>query len=207
MVQTSGGNKVVVIPHSMGSLYFLHFLKWVEAPAPMGGGGGPDWCARHIKATMNIAGPLLGVPKAFAGLFSAEAKDIAVARWEWGLWLPMLIIILRFSWWDVAQKTIIKIWTQITVHVVNHMGAIMVHTVAGQLHQGCLIMTFLGSRHYSTWCGWHGPGMHACQWYPKVATQSGEMLTGLQKRVMLAQRASLHLMIARCLQRSNKNHL
>jgi phospholipid:diacylglycerol acyltransferase len=80
MVQTSGGNKVVVIPHSMGSLYFLHFLKWVEAPAPMGGGGGPDWCARHIKATMNIAGPLLGVPKAFAGLFSAEAKDIAVAR-------------------------------------------------------------------------------------------------------------------------------
>ncbi|CAK9203653.1 unnamed protein product [Sphagnum jensenii] len=80
MVQTSAGNKVVVIPHSMGSLYFLHFLKWVEAPVPIGGGGGPDWCASHIKATMNIAGPLLGVPKAFAGLFSAEAKDIAVAR-------------------------------------------------------------------------------------------------------------------------------
>lgn len=79
MVRTSG-NKAVVIPHSMGSLYFLHFLKWVEAPAPMGGGGGPDWVARHIKATMNIAGPFLGVPKAFAGIFSAEAKDIAVAR-------------------------------------------------------------------------------------------------------------------------------
>lgn len=79
MVQTSG-YKAVVIPHSMGSLYFLHFLKWVEAPAPMGGGGGPDWVARHIRATMNIAGPFLGVPKAFAGLFSAEAKDIAVAR-------------------------------------------------------------------------------------------------------------------------------
>lgn len=47
----------------------------------MGGGGGPDWVARHIKATMNIAGPFLGVPKAFAGLFSAEAKDIAVARY------------------------------------------------------------------------------------------------------------------------------
>lgn len=81
MVRTSG-NKAVVIPHSMGSLYFLHFLKWVEAPAPMGGGGGPDWVARHIKATMNIAGPFLGVPKAFAGIFSAEAKDIAVARYE-----------------------------------------------------------------------------------------------------------------------------
>nr|GMC58949.1 phospholipid:diacylglycerol acyltransferase 1-like [Ipomoea batatas]GMC63620.1 phospholipid:diacylglycerol acyltransferase 1-like [Ipomoea batatas] len=80
MVDTSGGKKVVVIPHSMGVLYFLHFMKWVEAPAPMGGGGGSDWCAKHIKAVMNIGGPFLGVPKAIAGLFSAEAKDIAVAR-------------------------------------------------------------------------------------------------------------------------------
>lgn len=79
MVSTNG-KKVVVIPHSMGALYFLHFMKWVEAPAPMGGGGGSDWCARHIKAVMNIGGPFLGVPKAVAGLFSAEAKDIAVAR-------------------------------------------------------------------------------------------------------------------------------
>ncbi|CAK9177107.1 unnamed protein product [Ilex paraguariensis] len=80
VVATSGGKKVVVIPHSMGALYFLHFMKWVEAPAPMGGGGGSDWCAKHIKAVMNIGGPFLGVPKAISGLFSAEAKDIAVAR-------------------------------------------------------------------------------------------------------------------------------
>ncbi|KAG9157435.1 hypothetical protein Leryth_010275 [Lithospermum erythrorhizon] len=79
MVATSG-KKVVVIPHSMGALYFLHFMKWVEAPGPMGGGGGSDWCAKHIKAVMNIGGPFLGVPKAVSGLFSAEAKDIAVAR-------------------------------------------------------------------------------------------------------------------------------
>ena len=71
---------MVVIPHSMGVLYFLHFMKWVEAPAPMGGGGGSDWCAKHIKAVMNIGGPFLGVPKIVSGLFSAEAKDIAVAR-------------------------------------------------------------------------------------------------------------------------------
>lgn len=79
MVATSG-EKVVVIPHSMGVLYFLHFMKWVEAPAPMGGEGGTDWCAKHIKAVMNIGGPFLGVPKAVSGLFSSEAKDIAVAR-------------------------------------------------------------------------------------------------------------------------------
>ncbi|KAL4195888.1 hypothetical protein AMTRI_Chr04g243330 [Amborella trichopoda] len=80
MVSTNGGKKVVVIPHSMGVLYFLHFMKWVEAPAPMGGGGGSDWCAKHIKAVMNIGAPFLGVPKAVTGLFSAEAKDVAVAR-------------------------------------------------------------------------------------------------------------------------------
>ncbi|KAM0037305.1 putative transferase [Helianthus debilis subsp. tardiflorus] len=79
MVATSG-EKVVVIPHSMGTLYFMHFMKWAEAPQPLGGGGGPNWCAKHIKAVMNIGGPLLGLPKIVAGLFSAEAKDIAVAR-------------------------------------------------------------------------------------------------------------------------------
>ncbi|EYU25883.1 hypothetical protein ABFS82_10G084300 [Erythranthe guttata] len=80
MVATSGGRKVVVVPHSMGALYFLHFMKWVEAPAPMGGSGGPSWCSDHIKAVMNIGGPFLGLPKAVSGLFSAEAKDIAIAR-------------------------------------------------------------------------------------------------------------------------------
>ncbi|KAE9601600.1 hypothetical protein Lal_00040703 [Lupinus albus] len=80
MVATNGGKKVVVIPHSMGVLYFLHFMKWVEAPEPMGGGGGSDWCAKHIKAVMNIGGPFLGVPKSVAGLFSIEARDIAIAR-------------------------------------------------------------------------------------------------------------------------------
>ncbi|KAF7837929.1 phospholipid:diacylglycerol acyltransferase 1-like [Senna tora] len=80
MVATNGGNKVVVIPHSMGVLYFLHFMKWVEAPAPMGGGGGSDWCAKHIKAIVNIGGPFLGVPKSVAGLFSMEARDIAAVR-------------------------------------------------------------------------------------------------------------------------------
>ncbi|CAL5074056.1 unnamed protein product [Urochloa decumbens] len=80
LVATNGGNRVVVIPHSMGVLYFLHFMKWVEASPPMGGGGGPNWCEKHIKAVVNIGGPFLGVPKAVAGLFSSEAKDVAVAR-------------------------------------------------------------------------------------------------------------------------------
>lgn len=100
MVETNGGQKAVIIPHSMGVLYFLHFMKWVEAPAPMGGGGGSDWCAKHIKAVMNIGGPQLGVPKALAGLFSAEGKDIAFARFI--LYFPCMCAIL-------AQKSYVSI--------------------------------------------------------------------------------------------------
>ncbi|KAJ0084711.1 hypothetical protein Patl1_30520 [Pistacia atlantica] len=77
---TNGYKKVVVVPHSMGVIYFLHFLKWVETPPPMGGGGGPGWCAKHIKAVMNIGPAFLGVPKTVSNLFSAEGKDIAYLR-------------------------------------------------------------------------------------------------------------------------------
>ncbi|XP_040993031.1 putative phospholipid:diacylglycerol acyltransferase 2 isoform X1 [Juglans microcarpa x Juglans regia] len=80
MYLTNGYKKVVVVPHSMGVIYFLHFLKWVESPPPTGGGGGPGWCAKHIKAIMNIGPAFLGVPKAVSNIFSSEAKDIAFIR-------------------------------------------------------------------------------------------------------------------------------
>ncbi|XAR59686.1 Diacylglycerol O-acyltransferase [Bertholletia excelsa] len=80
MYISNGYKKVVVVPHSMGVNYFLHFLKWVESPPPMGGGGGPGWCAKHIKAIMNIGPAFLGVPKAASNIFSAEGKDVAFIR-------------------------------------------------------------------------------------------------------------------------------
>ncbi|KAK4719834.1 hypothetical protein R3W88_018172 [Solanum pinnatisectum] len=64
----------------MGVNYFLHFLKWVEAPPPVGGADGPGWCAKHIKAIMNIGPAFLGVPKAVANILSAEGKDVAFIR-------------------------------------------------------------------------------------------------------------------------------
>nr|GMD71299.1 putative phospholipid:diacylglycerol acyltransferase 2 [Ipomoea batatas] len=80
MYATNGNKKVVVVPHSMGVLYFLHFLKWVESPPPMGGGGGPSWCAKHIKAIMNVGPAFLGVPRSFSSILSAEGKDISFIR-------------------------------------------------------------------------------------------------------------------------------
>ncbi|KAJ6346350.1 hypothetical protein OIU78_008897 [Salix suchowensis] len=72
---------MVVVPHSMVIIYFLHFLKWVEAPPPRGGGGDPGWCAKHIiKGNMNIGPVFLSVPKTISNMFSAEAKDVASIR-------------------------------------------------------------------------------------------------------------------------------
>ena len=69
----------MVVPHSMGAPFFLFFLNWVSRPPPLGGGS-PDWVANHIHAVVNVAGALLGCPKAFAGVFSAEGKEVAVFR-------------------------------------------------------------------------------------------------------------------------------
>ncbi|KAI9076243.1 hypothetical protein K1719_041816 [Acacia pycnantha] len=80
MYVTNGFRKVVVVPHSMGVLYFLHFLKWVETPPPMGGGGGTGWCDNHIRAIMNTGPPFLGVPKMVKTIFSAEGKEDAFVR-------------------------------------------------------------------------------------------------------------------------------
>jgi len=67
------GKKSILASHSMGGQVALYFLKWVEAES--GGGGGRDWVDRHIEAFINIAGTMLGVPKAISALLSGEMKD------------------------------------------------------------------------------------------------------------------------------------
>tara|TARA_R110002050_G_scaffold118248_3_gene235567 strand:- start:128 stop:337 length:210 start_codon:yes stop_codon:yes gene_type:complete len=41
-----GGEKVVVVSHSMGSNLFYYFMKWVESP--YGGDLGPNWVNENI---------------------------------------------------------------------------------------------------------------------------------------------------------------
>ncbi|RCH82537.1 hypothetical protein CU098_003946, partial [Rhizopus stolonifer] len=63
----------VIVTHSMGSSMFPYFLRWVQSPE--GGNGGEDWTERHIASFVNIAGPMVGVPKALTALLSGETRD------------------------------------------------------------------------------------------------------------------------------------
>ncbi|KAF9108905.1 hypothetical protein BGX27_008178 [Mortierella sp. AM989] len=69
------GEKSVLVAHSMGSTVLFYFFKWVESPE--GGKGGPNWVKDHVHSFVNIAGPMLGVPKTLAAVLSGEVRDTA----------------------------------------------------------------------------------------------------------------------------------
>ncbi|KAF9917323.1 hypothetical protein BX616_001354 [Lobosporangium transversale] len=69
------GEKHVLVAHSMGSLVLYYFFKWVESD--LGGKGGPNWVRDHVHSFVNIAGPMLGVPKTLAAVLSGEVRDTA----------------------------------------------------------------------------------------------------------------------------------
>lgn len=52
---------------------FPYFLRWVQDEN--GGNGGPNWTERHIASFVNIAGPMIGVPKALTAMLSGETRD------------------------------------------------------------------------------------------------------------------------------------
>ena len=56
MTRTQCAAQVVFIAHSMGMNVELNFGKWVEHQQP-------GWYAIHIAGVINVAGPVLGVPK------------------------------------------------------------------------------------------------------------------------------------------------
>lgn len=78
IMRKTTGKKVVLASHSMGGSLALFFFKWVEAEPDadgFGGGGGPKWVEDHIEAWANIAGTMLGVPKAMTAFLSGEMRD------------------------------------------------------------------------------------------------------------------------------------
>jgi len=75
MMKKTNQHKVVIITHSMGALVFQYFMKWVESN--LGGNGGENWIADNIDSFLNIAGPMLGVPKSLSSVLSGEMRDTA----------------------------------------------------------------------------------------------------------------------------------
>ena len=66
----------MITSHSFGSVLTHYFFAWVCASDEEGGGGGGKlWVNDNIHAYVNIAGPLLGVPKAATALLSGEMSN------------------------------------------------------------------------------------------------------------------------------------
>ena len=56
-----------------------YFMNWVETDfADGGGGGGKGWVNTHVAVYVDIAGPMLGIPKTIPSLLSGEMRDTAI---------------------------------------------------------------------------------------------------------------------------------
>ena len=70
---------VALLAHSYGDQLVRYFLNWVETPvADGGGGGGKRWTDAHVAVYVDIAGPMLGIPKTVPSLLSGEMRDTAI---------------------------------------------------------------------------------------------------------------------------------
>ncbi|CUG85411.1 phospholipid:diacylglycerol acyltransferase-like, putative [Bodo saltans] len=65
------GDRFVLVGHSYGSSVIQEFLLWADNRSP-------GWTETYVDSIFDIAGPFLGVPKAFGALISGEVKDTAL---------------------------------------------------------------------------------------------------------------------------------
>jgi phospholipid:diacylglycerol acyltransferase len=73
------GERVAVLAHSYGDTISRYFFEWVELPVSKGGGGGGrKWVHTHVDSYVDIAGPMLGIPKTIPSLLSGEMRDTAI---------------------------------------------------------------------------------------------------------------------------------
>ncbi|CAR26960.1 ZYRO0C05478p [Zygosaccharomyces rouxii] len=75
LIHELSGEKVCLVGHSMGSQIVFYFLKWAEAKGKYYGNGGEGWADKHVHSFVNVAGTMLGAPKAVPALISGEMKD------------------------------------------------------------------------------------------------------------------------------------
>ena len=65
--QLSLGIKPVMVSHSYGATVTMAFLHWVEEQ-------NPGWVDKYLQGYVNLAGPMLGLPKALSPLLSGEKR-------------------------------------------------------------------------------------------------------------------------------------
>jgi phospholipid:diacylglycerol acyltransferase len=70
----NNNTRVALIGHSMGSNVAFYFLQWVTRTPKMGSG---QWVSKYLHTFVNIAGPLLGAPKAMAAALLGGTSEIA----------------------------------------------------------------------------------------------------------------------------------
>eukprot|EP00878_Enallax_costatus_P008458 GHUV01008840.1.p1 GENE.GHUV01008840.1~~GHUV01008840.1.p1 ORF type:complete len:707 (+),score=149.19 GHUV01008840.1:1658-3778(+) len=66
--QLSQGIKPVMVSHSYGAQVALAFVDWVDRQ-------NPGWVDKYMKGYVNLAGPMLGLPKALSPLLSGETRE------------------------------------------------------------------------------------------------------------------------------------
>mmetsp|Transcript_38027 Transcript_38027/g.92531 ORF Transcript_38027/g.92531 Transcript_38027/m.92531 type:complete len:649 (+) Transcript_38027:242-2188(+) len=68
----TNGQKAVIMGHSMGGPFVFTFLTWADDQEE-------GWCEKYIHTYLDLAGPMLGLPKAASALLSGEEKSVNAA--------------------------------------------------------------------------------------------------------------------------------
>ena len=102
--QTNGNRRVVLMGHSYGSPIIFHFMKWVEhqKTTNANANANANWVQQHVEAFINIAGPMLGVPKSLSSLVSGEMKDTAE--------LGALSVALEYFFTPATRTALARSW-------------------------------------------------------------------------------------------------
>jgi hypothetical protein len=72
LVKRNGGEKIVVVTHSLGGVCASYFFHWVAHSDHGRAKGGVKWLEQHIHAFCPIGGPMLGTPYGSASYLSGD---------------------------------------------------------------------------------------------------------------------------------------
>jgi hypothetical protein len=101
--------KPVLVSHSYGALVTMAFMTWVE-------GQQPGWVDKHLHGYLNLAGPMLGLPKAVSPLLSGECGADSTIAWCFLCLVMFLARVLEFDAVPVDSTAVVrKLWCMLVV--------------------------------------------------------------------------------------------